>query len=91
MLAKHRAGWRRVNLGLHSETSRVPALWIYTENDQYFAPAHTQVWHKAFVDAGGKAEFRLLPAFDKDGHTLFVRGPKLWQPILAEFLSSVGF
>ena len=25
MLAKHRAGWRRVNLGLHSETSRVPA------------------------------------------------------------------
>ena len=73
------------------KTSRVPALWIYTENDQYFAPAHTQVWHTAFVDAGGKAEFRLLPAFDKDGHTLFVRGPKLWQPILAEFLSSVGF
>ncbi len=73
------------------KTSRVPALWVYTENDQYFGPAHTRDWHQAFISAGGKAEFRLLPPFDKDGHTLFVRGAMIWQPLLTEFLDSVGF
>lgn len=72
------------------KTSRVPALWIYTENDQYFGPAHSQDWHQAFVGAGGRADFRLLPPFDSDGHRLFVRGAKIWQPVVAAFLESVG-
>ena len=73
------------------KTSTVPALWIYTENDQYFSPAHTREWHQAFTAAGGKADFRLLPPFGNDGHVLFVRGAKIWQPLLAEFLDSVSF
>lgn len=73
------------------KTSRVPALWVYTENDHYFSSVHTREWHQAFTAAGGKADFRLLPPFDKDGHTLFVRGSKIWQPLLTEFLNSVGF
>jgi dienelactone hydrolase len=72
------------------KTSRVPALWIYTENDQYFGPEHSREWHKAFVAAGGRADFRLLPAFDRDGHSLFVRGTKVWLPVVAEFLGSIG-
>lgn len=73
------------------KTSRVPALWVYTENDKYFAPEHTKAWHEAFVAAGGNAEYRLVPAFGNDGHALFVRGSKIWQPVVAEFLKSVGF
>ena len=73
------------------KNSRVPALWVYTENDKYFGPDHTKSWHEAFVAAGGKAEYRLLPAFDNDGHALFVRGAKIWQPVVAEFLKSLGF
>lgn len=70
---------------------KVPMLWIYTENDQYFAPKHSQEWHAAFVKAGGRAEFKLLPPFAKDGHTLFASGGKIWEPLVSEFLEANGF
>ena len=73
------------------KTSRIPALWVYTENDQYFGPVHTKEWHQAFSAAGGKADFRLLPPFARDGHTLFTSGSKIWRPLVEEFLNSVGF
>lgn len=73
------------------KTSRVPALWVYTENDQYFSATHTRAWYEAFAAAGGKAEFRMLPAFGNDGHLLFVNGARIWQPVVAAFLRSVGF
>ncbi len=73
------------------KASRMPALWIYTENDNYFSPEHSRAWHQAFTAAGGKAEFRLLPPFAKDGRTLFGRGQKIWQPVVEEFLNGVGF
>ena len=72
-------------------TSKVPTLWIYTGNDQYFAPRHSQAWHQAFVKSGGQAEFDLLPAFAADGHTLFTAGASLWEPIVARFLEANGF
>jgi dienelactone hydrolase len=72
-------------------SSRVPSLWIYTENDQYFGPAHSRAWHAAYIAAGGKADYRLLPPFGPDGHTLFVNGARIWQPLVAEFLKSAGF
>jgi dienelactone hydrolase len=73
------------------KTSRVPSLWIYTENDQYFSPTHSRAWHEAFTAAGGKAEYRLLSPFARDGHLLFVSGTHIWQPLVADFLKSAGF
>ena len=73
------------------KTSRVPSLWIYTENDQYFGPEHSRAWHEAFVASGGKAEYHLLPPFGRDGHTLFIAGAARWQPLVARFLKSAGF
>jgi dienelactone hydrolase len=73
------------------KTSRVPSLWVYTENDQYFSAQHSRAWHEAFTTAGGQAELKLLPPFDRDGHTLFARGARIWQPVVAEFLKTVGF
>lgn len=72
-------------------TAKVPTLWIYTENDKYFNPKHSQAWHQAFVKSGGRAEFNLLPAFAADGHTLFTAGAPLWEPIVARFLDENGF
>ena len=72
-------------------TSKVPTLWIYTENDQYFGPKYSQAWHHAFVKSGGRAEFNLLSAFAKDGHTLFTAGAQLWEPIVARFFEANGF
>ncbi|MFZ6760111.1 alpha/beta hydrolase family protein [Undibacterium sp. Ji50W] len=71
--------------------ARAPMLWIYTENDQYFGPRYSQAWHAAFVSAGGKAEYVLLPAFAKDGHTLFASGMKIWEPVVSRFLDENGF
>ena len=71
--------------------SKVPTLWIYTENDQYFGPKYSQAWHQAFVKAGGLAEFNLLPAFAADGHTLFTAGMPLWEPVVTKFLQAQGF
>ncbi|MFZ6774037.1 alpha/beta hydrolase family protein [Undibacterium sp. SXout7W] len=73
------------------ETSKAPMLWIYTENDQYFSPRYSQAWHAAFVKAGGKADYKLLPPFAKDGHSLFASGMKIWQPLVSEFLDANGF
>ncbi|WP_343726881.1 prolyl oligopeptidase family serine peptidase [Burkholderia seminalis] len=72
-------------------TARVPMLWIYTENDRYFDPTYSGAWYKAFVRAGGDADYRLLPPFSDNGHLLFSRGIDLWQPVVSEFLEHHGF
>ena len=72
-------------------TSKVPMLWIYTENDLYFAPPYSQAWFNAYTKAGGVAQWKLLPPFAKNGHTLFVDGMKQWTPIVDRFLDTYGF
>ncbi len=72
------------------ETAKAPMLWIYTENDQYFSPRFSQAWYTAFVKAGGKATFKLMPSFGKDGHSLFSSGIKIWEPLVSEFLDANG-
>lgn len=77
--------------GEFGKTTTAPMLWIYTENDRYFNPAHSRAWHTIFSAAGATAEYRLLPAFGEDGHTLFSSGNDLWQPMLDTWLSQFGF
>ena len=72
-------------------TSKVPMLWVYTENDLFFAPKYSQAWFNAFTKAGGTAEFHLMPAFEKNGHNLFAKGIKLWTPLVDRFLDEHGF
>ena len=72
-------------------TTTVPMLWIYTENDKYFGPDYSTAWHAAFVKAGGKANFRLLPPYSSNGHTLFASGIVIWAPIVSDFLGSLQF
>lgn len=73
-------------------TARVPSLWIYSENDTYFGPALAQRMFSAYRSQGGTGEFRLLPAFADDGHTLFSRraGVPQWRPLLDSFLRRHG-
>ena len=70
------------------QTSRVPMLWIYIENDTFFGPALSKRMHEAFTAAGGNAEYHLLPAFGDEGHFL-IGSPKaipIWSPIVSKFL-----
>lgn len=73
------------------KTARAPMLWIYTENDLYFGPTFSKEWSEAFIKAGGKAEYHLLPPFAKNGHTLFSSGVEIWEPVVSAFLNKLGF
>ena len=56
--------------GEFGRTARIPTLWIYSENDSYFAPRLSGAMAAAFRAAGGRVDYRLLPPFGSDGHYL---------------------
>ena len=78
--------------GEFGRTARVPMLWIYIENDTFFGPALSKRMHQAYTEAGGSAEYHLLPPFGSDGHFL-VDSPDaipLWAPLVGPFLDKQG-
>ena len=75
----------------YGRTARIPTLWIYSENDQFFGPKLPREWFDAFRAAGGKGEFQEFPPVGENGHLLFYRAPQLWQPRVRQFLESVGY
>jgi pimeloyl-ACP methyl ester carboxylesterase len=74
--------------GDFGRTARIPTLWIYAQNDVYFAPALSKRLGEAFRDAGGNVEYHLLPPVGENGHLLInsVPAAALWGPIIANFL-----
>jgi dienelactone hydrolase len=74
----------------YGTSSRVPTLWVYTENDKWMGPRYTREWFEAFRARGGAGDFVMHPAFGEDGHALFTRGLALWRPIVERFLAKVG-
>lgn len=75
----------------YGATAKIPTLWVYSENDQYFGKVRPREWFKAFQDAGGKGEFVQLPAHGKDGHPSFTSNPTAWKPAFEDFLRRNGF
>jgi hypothetical protein len=73
--------------GVFGQTARVPMLWVYAENDQYFWPELAQRFHAAFQASGGRAKFVAAPPYGRDGHSLFSEaGASIWIPIIDDFL-----
>jgi len=72
--------------------ARVPSLWIYTENDQYFGPDLSRRMHTAYTEAGGKAVFFLLAPYGDDGHMLFgsAQAVPLWRDKVETFLREIA-
>jgi dienelactone hydrolase len=71
-------------------TARVPMLWIYIENDTYFGPDLSKRMHAAYTDAGGSAEYHLMPPFGNEGH-IFIDSPDSipqWSPLVSQFLDT---
>jgi dienelactone hydrolase len=69
-------------------TTRIPTLWVYTENDTYFAPRLSGAMADAFRAAGGPVDYALLPAFGDDGHFMAERAgsESVWGPVVGRFL-----
>jgi dienelactone hydrolase len=78
--------------GVLGRTATAPSLWLYTENDHYFAPALSRRMHQAYVAGGGRAAYHLLPAIGRDGHLLIglPSGVPLWKDLVEAFLRETG-
>ncbi|MBR0750847.1 dienelactone hydrolase family protein [Bradyrhizobium jicamae] len=77
--------------GVFGQTSRVPMLWLYIENDTFFGPDLSKRMHEAFTRAGGRAEYHLLPPWRDEGH-YFVGSPDsipTWSPLVERFLDNI--
>ncbi len=72
--------------------SRVPSLWLYGENDGYFAPPLVRRLYRAYTAAGGQAELFAYGAFRRDAHlTLGSRdGVDVWLAPTERFLRRIG-
>ena len=70
----------------YGRTSRIPSLWLYSENDEYFGPKHPREWFEAFREAGGRGDFIQLPPHPTGGHGSFTKAPETWQPQVEAFL-----
>ncbi|MBX3498203.1 MAG: prolyl oligopeptidase family serine peptidase [Alphaproteobacteria bacterium] len=75
--------------GRFGRTARVPTLWIYTQNDSFFDPELSRRMADAYKAGGGNADYRLLPAFGRDGHSLFgsTDGVAVWSPLVQNFIA----
>lgn len=78
--------------GTYGETARLPTLWIYTENDSFFAPEISRAMHARYTAAGGSAEFHLLPPWGRDGHGLLSGegSAQIWGPLVERFLAGMA-
>lgn len=65
--------------------SRVPMLWIYSENDKFFWPELAKKFDAAFRAGGGRDEFVLAPPDGEDGHHLFGH-VEAWSDTVDAFL-----
>jgi len=74
----------------YGSTATTPMLWVYAENDSFFAPPLAQEMYKAFANAGGKADFIQPAAFNEDGHRLFFGrgGSEVWGPLVERYLAT---
>jgi len=73
----------------YGKTSRIPTLWMYSENDEYAGSKLPKEWFAAFRDAGGRGEFVSLPAYPGGGHGFFTNSPESWQPKVESFLGTL--
>ena len=76
--------------GIFGRTARIPALWIYSENDRSAPPALGRRMFDAYVASGAPAQLQVLPPFGVDGHALLSMGPAdIWWPAVESFLNQL--
>jgi dienelactone hydrolase len=74
--------------GQFGHDARIPVSWLVAANDSYFSPNFSRTLADAFQAAGGKVDFRVLPAYDGEGHWMAEteNGVKLAAPELDRVL-----
>lgn len=71
-------------------TARLPALWLYAENNRSYGPSLAQDMLMAYTAGGAPARLQLLAPFDADGHDLIYNAPpETWLPTAESFLAEL--
>jgi dienelactone hydrolase len=67
-----------------ADDAKIPVTWLVAANDSYFPPDLSKQMADSFRSGGGTVDFRVLPAFGNDGHTLAEAdgGDKIFGPVL---------
>lgn len=74
------------------KTAKVPSLWMYAENDQYWESEAPKGWHTVFAKGGCPTQlFTTVPMTGKDGHDLFFTGQELWLAHAIAFMKQLGY
>lgn len=69
---------------------RVPALWLYAENDQFYGPDLARQMLAAYATGGASALLQILPPFGKNGHDLVLEGAaSRWLSVVEPFLAEL--
>jgi dienelactone hydrolase len=76
--------------GSFGGSTRLPELWIYSQNDHFFGPALARRMYDAFTAAGGHATFIAAPPFGGDGHK-YISNVSAWKPQVDRFLRQIRF
>jgi dienelactone hydrolase len=79
-------------IGEYGESTKLPSLWFYGDNDSYFAPAVWRDAHARYVQAGGRAELVAFGTFASDSHRLFGAraGQAIWVPKVTAAMQAAG-
>lgn len=78
--------------GRYASTTKVPMLWVYSENDHFFGPALAGRLLAAYQAKGVDVRFEGVPPYGDDGHSFFEgRGnAAIWVPMVDQFLAKLG-
>lgn len=77
---------------LFGQQTKVPSLWLYAENDQYWGADMPRQWNEAFKAGGSNLRFiQTGPLEGHDGHQLLARGGRMWSVPLGAFVKEIGF
>jgi dienelactone hydrolase len=70
------------------KTARQPSIWLYSENDSYFAPEVARALAREWQDGGGNAQVHIFAAQKEDGHAIADDRADwdLWGDALEDFL-----
>ena len=76
----------------YGATTKVPSLWIYSENDGFFGPELVRRMHEAYRRGGADAELVMMAPYGADGHMLFSTdaAAPLWRPPVERFMARLG-
>ena len=72
----------------YGRTATTPMLWVYSENDRFFSGAIAASLYDAFIQNGGKAEFKQVAPYGDEGHNFFFGpgGSQIWGKPVANYL-----